>query len=183
MLPSCRGGTVTAYSCGWGPPVCCITIKAPACLPVYANLSFLPFFPSISLLVFHFILHFTLSSHLSPFSSNHPSRKYHAKPLLYCLAFYMRQNMLRQGHSQATSAFACLQQSFLGNVGDHCWWDRTETKFLVPATTRKTDSLRWKVAFRRLVDVRSSAVWEAFSQEKELSPWLKGGATDSDTYF
>lgn len=104
-LPSCQGGTVTAYSCGCGPPVCCITIKALACLPVYANLSLLPPFPSISLLVFHFILHFTLSRHLSPFSSNHPSRKHHAKPLLYCLAFYMRQNMLRQGHSQITSAF------------------------------------------------------------------------------
>ena len=120
-LPSCQGGTVTAYSCGGGPPACCITVKAPACLPVYANLPLLPLFPSISLLVFHFILPCTHSSHLSSFSSDHRSRKYHAKLPLHCLAFDMRQNMLRQGHSRTTSAFACLQQSFLGHVGDHCW--------------------------------------------------------------
>lgn len=136
-----------------------IAIKAPACLPASANLSLLPFFPPISLLVFNFILHFTLSSHLSPFSSNHPSRKYRAKPLLCCLAFYMRQKHVKTGTQPDNFCF-CLPAAVLPR---QCWrWlvvrqDRDIT-FSVPATTRKTDSLRWKDALRRSVDAGSSPI-------------------------
>lgn len=131
---------------------------------------FYPFFlPSL--------LHFTLFSHLSPFSPNHPSRKYHAKFLLYCLTFYMRQNMLRQGHSQVTSAFACLPAAVLPR-----WWWRSflvrqdrDIKFFGASHNHKDRQSEMEGSLRRLVDACISLIWEAFSQEKELSPSLEVG--------
>lgn len=168
---------MTAWSFGWGPSVCCITTKPPACLPACAKLSPLPFIPSISLLVFHFMLCFTLCSHLSPFSSNHPSRKYHGKPLLYCLAFYMRQTGLKQGRGQITSVFAFLHKTFPGDVEIIAGETGQGHKILSASHNRKAGSVRWKGALRRLVDVCSLLSRGAFSLT-----WSQG-VPNSGTYF